>query len=109
MPLYLLGAPLREFTPQLPLFQNQGLAVAAMSYLGKVHFGITADRDLVPDLDRFADALLTSFDELKSAAFGKQYDEFRFHWQWKRVVLSVERLDYSKGLLRRVEAPAPAV
>ena len=68
VPLYLLGAPLREFTPQLPLFQNQGLAGAAMSYLGKVHFGITADRDLVPDLDRFADALLTSFDELKSAA-----------------------------------------
>jgi hypothetical protein len=68
VPLYLLGAPLREFTPQLPLFRNQGLAVAAMSYLGKIQFGITGDRDLLPDLDRFADALLTSFDELKSAA-----------------------------------------
>jgi len=68
VPLYLLGAPLRTFTPQLPLFRNQGLAVAAMSYLGRVHFGITGDRDLVPDLERFGDALHASFDELKTAS-----------------------------------------
>jgi WS/DGAT/MGAT family acyltransferase len=68
VPLYLLGAPLREFTPQIPLFRNQGLAVAAMSYLGRVHFGLTGDRDLVPDLERLGNGLLESFDELKSAA-----------------------------------------
>ena len=39
-----------------------------MSYLGKLNFGITGDRDLVPDLESFGDALLTSFEELKSAA-----------------------------------------
>ena len=67
-PLYLLGAPLREFTPAIPLFQNQGLAVAAMSYLGGIHFGITGDRDLVPDLELFGDAIEASFEELKNAA-----------------------------------------
>jgi WS/DGAT/MGAT family acyltransferase len=68
VPLYLLGSRLREFTPAIPLFQNQGLAVAAMSYLGGIHFGITGDRNLVPDLELFGDALEASFEELKNAA-----------------------------------------
>ena len=68
VPLYLLGAPLIQFTPQLPLFENQGLAVAAMSYRGRLHVGIIGDRDLVPDLERFAEALDDSFAELKRAA-----------------------------------------
>ncbi len=67
-PLYLLGAPLRDFTPAIPLFQNQALSVAAVSYLGGLYFGITGDRDLVPDLERFGDALDASFEELKRVA-----------------------------------------
>lgn len=70
LPLYLLGAPLRTFTPQLPLFANQGLAVAALSYRGQIHIGLTADRDLVPDLDRLADGIDDAFAELKEAAAG---------------------------------------
>ncbi len=67
-PLYLLGAPLRTFVPQLPLFENQGLAIAALSYLGQIHIGLSADRDLVPDLERLGDAIEESFAELKQAA-----------------------------------------
>ena len=68
VPLYLLGAPLAEFTPLPPLFESQGLAVAAMSYCGRLNIGVIGDRDLVPDLDRFAQALDESFAELWKAA-----------------------------------------
>ena len=66
--LYLLGSPMRELSAQVPLFRNQGLSVAAMSYLGKISIGITADRDLVPDFMRFGDAVDEAFAELKTAA-----------------------------------------
>ncbi len=67
-PLYLLGARLIEFYPHLPLFENQGLAVAAMSYLGKIHFGLIGDWDLMPDLSDFAADLDTAMAELRTAA-----------------------------------------
>jgi len=67
MPLYVLGAPLREIYPQLPLFEQQGLGVAVLSYCGKVGFGLIADRDLVPDLPRLREGLAESFAELESA------------------------------------------
>jgi WS/DGAT/MGAT family acyltransferase len=70
VPLYLLGARLTEFFPHLPLFENQGLAVAAMSYLGKINFGLVGDWDLVPDLDEFADHLDEAIFELREAANG---------------------------------------
>ena len=70
VPLYLLGARLTEFFPHLPLFENQGLAVAAMSYLGKIHFGLVGDWDLMPDLEDFADHLDEATAELREAANG---------------------------------------
>jgi WS/DGAT/MGAT family acyltransferase len=70
VPLYLLGARLTEFFPHLPLFENQGLAVAAMSYLGKINFGLVGDWDLIPDLDEFADHLDEATADLREAANG---------------------------------------
>ncbi|MEE9608005.1 MAG: wax ester/triacylglycerol synthase family O-acyltransferase [Myxococcota bacterium] len=67
-PVYLLGARLREFYPQLPLFKKQGLAVAAMSYAGQLGIGTVGDWDIVPDLSVFARALEDSFDTLRAAA-----------------------------------------
>ena len=67
-PLYLLGAPLVEFYPQLPLFQGQGLAIAAMSYLGKIRFGLIGDWDIMPDLPMLPGAIEESFAELLAAA-----------------------------------------
>ena len=68
MPLYLLGARLETMFPQLPLFENQGLGVAVMSYLDRVGFGVVADWDVVPDVGRFARAIGASFQELREAA-----------------------------------------
>ncbi|MEE9607830.1 MAG: wax ester/triacylglycerol synthase family O-acyltransferase [Myxococcota bacterium] len=67
-PLYLLGAKLNTMIPQLPLFQNQGLGVAVMSYLGKVTFGLIGEWDLAPDLPALARAIDASFTELRDAA-----------------------------------------
>ncbi len=66
-PLYLLGARQLEIHPQLPLFENQGLGVAVMSYMGQVHFGLIGDWDLLSDLAAFARAIDASFAELREA------------------------------------------
>jgi WS/DGAT/MGAT family acyltransferase len=73
-PLYLLGAPLLEVYPQLPLFESQGLGVAVMSYNGKICWGMLGDWDLVPDLDAFSEALQSSFDELRDVSPAGQPD-----------------------------------
>ncbi len=68
VPLYLLGARLQEFHPFVPLFQNQTLAIALLSYLGKISVGVMGDWDRVPELDAFAGAIATAFEELRGAA-----------------------------------------
>ena len=70
-PLYLLGARMLEIYPQLPLFENQGLGVAVMSYDGKVFWGLVGDWDLVPDLSDFAGAVDAAYRELRDAAEGR--------------------------------------
>jgi diacylglycerol O-acyltransferase / wax synthase len=55
---YLAGVPLREVYPAVPLNpRNQALTVGILSYDGGVHFGLLADRDTVPDVDRAASGL----------------------------------------------------
>jgi hypothetical protein len=68
LPLYLLGARLRDAYPMLNLLTNHSLGVALFSYDGRLHFGLMADWDLVPDLRDFAAALDASFEELCRAA-----------------------------------------
>ena len=67
-PLYLLESRLLELHPQLPLFPSQCLALAALSYCGRVHIDWVADWDVVPDVERLASALEPAFAELQAAA-----------------------------------------
>ena len=67
-PLYVLGAPLLEMFPFLPLFDHQGLGVAALSYAGRVGWGLVGDWELTPDLSQLVAALDASFEELQRAA-----------------------------------------
>ena len=67
-PLYLLGREMQEIVPIAFLPENHALAIAIMSYNGKVDFGLLADYDAMPDLDSFADHLQESLDELLAAA-----------------------------------------
>lgn len=67
-PLFLLGARIDELYPWVPLFENQGLAIALFSYDGKLFWSIGADWDLVPDVDVFVACLDEGFRELRQAA-----------------------------------------
>ena len=68
LPLYLLGARLQRVHPLVPLFPNQGLGVAVLSYSDTLCWGLNADCHVVPDLDVLADALDAAFTELAVAA-----------------------------------------
>ena len=50
VPLYLLGRQLTALYPVVPLTKNTALGVAAMSYCGRLSFGLLADYDALPDL-----------------------------------------------------------
>ena len=67
-PLYLLGREMQEIVPIAFLPEDHALAVAIMSYNGKVDFGLLADYDAMPDLDAFSDHLEESLAELLAAA-----------------------------------------
>jgi WS/DGAT/MGAT family acyltransferase len=67
LPLYLLGSRMLEIHPVVPLFGNLSMGIALFSYDGTLHWGVMADRDLVPDLHDFVLALEESFDELRKA------------------------------------------
>ncbi|MDG9718974.1 wax ester/triacylglycerol synthase family O-acyltransferase [Streptomyces sp. DH24] len=55
--LRLGGNPLTEVFPYAPLARGQSLAVAVSTYRGRVHYGLVADAEAVPDLDRLAAAV----------------------------------------------------
>ncbi len=65
--LYLLGAKLREIYPLVPLFGNQGVGFALLSYAGTMHWGVNADITTVPDARDLVGDLCASFDELLDA------------------------------------------
>ena len=68
LPLFLYGAQLRRIFPMVPLWVNHGLGVALFSYDGELNWGLGADRDLVPDLDRFVECIRSALDDLSAAA-----------------------------------------
>jgi diacylglycerol O-acyltransferase len=70
IPLYLLGRELEQLIPIAFLPQDHALAVAIMSYNGRVDFGLLADYDAMPDIDAFAGYLRDAVEELKAAAGG---------------------------------------
>ncbi|MFJ3670115.1 wax ester/triacylglycerol synthase family O-acyltransferase [Streptomyces sp. NPDC090106] len=65
--LKLGGNPVTEVYPFAPLAQGQSLAVAISTYRGQVHYGLVADAEAVPDLDRFAHALTAELETLVTA------------------------------------------
>jgi WS/DGAT/MGAT family acyltransferase len=51
LPLYLLGREIEEIVPVAFLPENHALAIAIMSYNGRLDFGLLGDYDGMPDLD----------------------------------------------------------
>jgi WS/DGAT/MGAT family acyltransferase len=68
VPLYVLGREMQEIFPVAFLPQNHVLAVAIMSYNGRLCFGLLADYDTVDDVDVIAEGISASLAELEEAA-----------------------------------------
>ena len=51
-PLYMAGARLEAHYPVSVITDGMGLNITVMSYLGHMDFGIVADRDQMPDVEK---------------------------------------------------------
>lgn len=59
VPLYYAGATLLAYYPLSAISDGQGLNITVISYGEGMHFGLIADRELVPDLDDLAGHLVS--------------------------------------------------
>ncbi|HEU5055895.1 MAG TPA: wax ester/triacylglycerol synthase family O-acyltransferase [Kofleriaceae bacterium] len=65
-PLFLMDARLESLTPIVNLWPHDGLAIAVMSYAGRMYLGLQADRALIADLGPLARAIVSSVAELEA-------------------------------------------
>jgi len=63
-PAYLLGSRMLELFPFVTVTANIALIIGVLSYDGTLGVGLTADADIIGDLDRVAEALACSASEL---------------------------------------------
>ncbi|MBO9523867.1 MAG: wax ester/triacylglycerol synthase family O-acyltransferase [Nocardioidaceae bacterium] len=63
-PMYLSGAEMVETYPVPPLLKGFSMAIGVTSYDGGVYYGITADRDALPDIDVLGQCVKEALDEL---------------------------------------------
>ncbi|MEZ4234013.1 MAG: wax ester/triacylglycerol synthase family O-acyltransferase [Polyangiaceae bacterium] len=71
-PLYLLDSKLTDLYPMVPLYGNQSLAIALVSYDGGLYFGLCSDADRVRDLPLIAEHLSAAFEELSDEYLGPE-------------------------------------
>ncbi len=69
-PLFLMGAQMLEAFPVVPIAGTASLGIAALSYAGRVNFGINADFDLFPDIEVLTAGIGQSLEELTALASG---------------------------------------
>ena len=67
-PMYLAGAEMTETYPVPPLHPGFSLAVGVTSYDGAVYYGISADRDALPDIEVLGACVREALDELVDSA-----------------------------------------
>jgi diacylglycerol O-acyltransferase / wax synthase len=68
VPFYTGGARMLDVWPFVPVYHLLGLGIALFSYAGRVHFGLLADRDLVPDVDSLAHEIAEASADYRSLA-----------------------------------------
>lgn len=66
--LELLGRPLQGMYPSVPVPAGHGLTLGCISYDGRLHLGLTADAEVVPDLEEIAQDLESAFEVLRTQA-----------------------------------------
>jgi WS/DGAT/MGAT family acyltransferase len=66
-PLFLLGRRLRAAHPAVPLAEGHAVSIGVLSYHGRLHVGVYADRAAIPDADDLARGVAAAFDALRLA------------------------------------------
>jgi diacylglycerol O-acyltransferase len=61
VPLYLLGSRILRSYPYVEVIDDEGLTIAVISYDDHMFFGITSDRDVIPDLGTVAEGIEKEF------------------------------------------------
>lgn len=67
-PMFLAGAEMVETYPVPPLLPGFSLSVGVTSYDGGVYYGISADRDALPDIELLGQCVREALDELVETA-----------------------------------------
>jgi diacylglycerol O-acyltransferase / wax synthase len=67
-PLYVRGRQLLDVFPVAFLPKDHALAIAIMSYNGRMNFGLLGDYDALPDIDAIAEGIEASLSELLTLA-----------------------------------------
>ena len=68
--VYLACARVLELIPLMPTMGNLTLVVAALSYNGQLNIAATADLDLCPDIEVFADGVRRTLEDLTPSGAG---------------------------------------
>lgn len=68
IPIYLAGARIESIVPLSILPPSQGLNITVLTYCGELHFGVTADPELVDSAWEIADAFPKALVQLEEAA-----------------------------------------
>jgi diacylglycerol O-acyltransferase / wax synthase len=68
VPMYVAGATLLAQYPTMPLAERMGLSIAVTSLAGTMAFGLTADWDILPDMEFMVQAMEESLAELQKAS-----------------------------------------
>lgn len=68
VPLYTMGKKMLAYYPYVPVGYAVGCGCAIVSYDQKIYFGLTADLQAMPDVERMRDFLNESYSELLQAA-----------------------------------------
>lgn len=74
VPLYTLGVKMLGYYPYVPVGYVVGCGCAILTYDQKITFGLTADVQAMPDVERLRDFLNESFAELLKAASVEKND-----------------------------------
>jgi diacylglycerol O-acyltransferase len=70
VPLYFMGARIDALVPLGPVFHGAGLNVTVMSNAGRLHVGVIACRESVPDPDALVARFPAELDRLRTATGG---------------------------------------
>ena len=57
VPLFVGGGSVLEAYPYVEVIDGEGLTIAVVSYEDALHFGLTSDRDVIPDLQVLAEGI----------------------------------------------------